>query len=175
MLIVHAVQKLLTASGIEAKSYISEPSPDQMMHAWYARLVATGFVGRQLVMYVHQPSLLLVLTRGKSLNTTLPVFHKRLADLLERQHFKPLFIEREIELIKEGYVVGKTSSRSMLASMNAIIENIEAVCRRQSSYGAINLDGIEDTYLDWLTYDSRLRKYLVTKDYWIERGVLDKI
>ncbi len=75
-------------------------------------------------------------------------------------------------LLQEGYVVSKTRSRSMLASMNAIMENIEAVCREQLSYPAINLDDIEDTYLGWLTYDSELRKFRRTRDYWVERGVL---
>ncbi len=174
MLIVHAVQKLLTSSGIEAASYISEPSPNQLMHSWYARLVATGFTGRPLVMYVHQPSLLLVLTRGKSINTTLHLFHKRLPQLLDRQHFKDAFIEREMKLVQEGHVVSKTSSRSMLASMNAMMENIEAVCREQPTYEAIDLDAIEDTFTGWLTYDPVLRKFRRTRDYWMERGVLDE-
>lgn len=173
MLIIYAVQKLLDSSGIEPKKYLSEPSPNQLMHAWYARHVKTGFTGKTLTMYVHQPSLLMVLTRGDSLVKTLPLFYKRLYNLLDRQHFKHAFIERELKQVEEGYVVSKTGSRSMLASMNAIIENVEAVCLEATDYDAIDLVELEDVYLDWLTYDPVLKKFRKARDFWVEQGVLD--
>lgn len=144
------------------------------MHSWYAKLLSTGFAGKQLVMYVHEPSLLLVLAPGKSINTTLPSFHKRLPLLLERNHFKQEFIEHEMPLVQEGYVISKTNSRSMLARMNSITYNIELRCRMLPSYKAIELDELEDSYLDWLTQDTAPGKYLCTRDYWAERRLLDK-
>ena len=174
MIILHAVQKLLNTSRLQPVMYISAPSENQYMHSWYAKLVSTGFAGKQLVMYVHEPSLLLVLAPGKSINTTLPVFYKRLPLLLERNHFKPEFVEHEMPLVQEGYVISKTNSRAMLGRMNSISYNIEAMCRMLPFYNSINLDEIEDDYLDWITQDTAPGKYLRTRDYWVEKGLLDK-
>ncbi len=153
--------------------YISAPSENQHLHAWYAKLLSTGFAGKLLVMYVHEPSLLLlVLTRGKSINTTLPSFFNRLPHLLQRNNFKQEFIDREMELVNEGYVISRTNSRSMFGSMNAITANIEMSCRVSPLYDLINLDKIEDNYLDWLTFDAESGHYLSTKDYWVEKGIV---
>ncbi|MGH2648075.1 MAG: DUF6933 domain-containing protein [Ginsengibacter sp.] len=174
MIIIYAVQKLLNTSGLKPPTYVSEPSENQYLHAWYAKLLATGFAGKQLVMYVHQPSLLLVLTRGKSINTTLPAFLSRLPQLMSRNNFKQDFVEEEMRWVLEGYVISRTNSRSMLASMNAITVNIEVSCRESNSYDLIDLNEIEDNYLDWLTLDAASGNYLRTKDYWVEKGILSR-
>jgi hypothetical protein len=173
MIILHVVQKLLNTSRLQPAMYISEPSENQHLHSWYAKLVSTGFAGRQLVMYIHEPSLLLVLTRGKTITTTLPSFYSRLPQLLKRNDFNEAFIEQEMRLVQEGYVVSKTNSRRMLGSMNAITENIGYSCRMYPSYDLVNLDKIEDSYLGWLTKEASTHKYVRTKDYWIEKGVVD--
>ena len=172
MIILHAVQKLLNTSRLQPAMYISAPSENQYLHSWYAKLVSTGFTGKQLVMYIHEPSLLLVLTRGKTINTTLPSFYSRLPQLLHRNGFKQEFIEQEMPLVQEGYIISKTNSRRMLGSMDAITENIEYSCRIVPSYELINLDRIEDSYLDWLTREASTHKYVRTKDYWIKKGVV---
>ena len=105
-------------------------------------------------MYVHEPSLIIVLTKGKTISHTLPEFYNRLEALLKRNHFETAFIKREIKLIREGYVISKTNNKSILANMNAITINIEYSCARFKSYESINVDHIEDSYLDWLSYDS---------------------
>ena len=173
MIIVHAVQKLLNISRLKPALFISKPSEGQEMHSWYARLIATGFAGKFLVMYVHEPSLLLVLTRGKTIKGTLPEFCSRLEALLKRHQFKEDFIEKEIMLVNEGYVISKTDSRSMLGSMNAITENIEYTCRDFERYETIDTGYIEDNYTDWLTKDpSRPYGYRHTMDFWKERDAL---
>lgn len=174
MIILHAVQKLLNTSRAQPVMYISAPSVNQYMHSWYAKLLPTGFPGKQLVMYVHEPSLLLVLAPGRSLNTTVPIFYQRLRQLLERSHFKEAFIEREMALVREGYVISKTNSRAMLGRMNSISFNIESRCRMSDSYTSISLNQIEDDYLGWLTHDSITGKYVQTRDYWVERGLMNK-
>lgn len=173
MIIVHAVQKLLNISRLKPALFISKPGDGQEMHSWYARLIATGFAGKFLVMYVHEPSLLLVLTKGKTIRGTLPEFCNRLETLLKRHHFKEEFIERETALAKEGYVVSKTNSKSILGSMNAITENIEITCRDFESYEDIDTGYIEDIYTDWLTRDtSRPYGYRHTMDFWKEKDAL---
>ena len=69
-IIIHAVQKLLNTSRLKAAQYVSEGAKDQLLHRWYARLVSTGFPGKLLVMYVHEPSLLTVVCRGKTIGGT---------------------------------------------------------------------------------------------------------
>ncbi len=173
MIIVHAVQKLLNISRLKPALFISDPSHGQQLHAWYIKLVPTGFAGKLLVMYVHQPLLLVVLTRGKTVTRTIPAFCNRLEALLKRNNFKADFIEREMQLVKEGYVISKTNSKSMLASMNVLTFNIEASCYDFESYEAIDISRIEDYYLDWLTQDkSKPGGYRFTRDYWKDIGAI---
>ena len=86
---MNAVQKLLNTSALKPPMYVSAASEGQQLQSWYAKLLATGFPGKLLVMYVHQPSLLDVLTRGKNIHTTLPTFFNRLAPLMQRNNFLP--------------------------------------------------------------------------------------
>jgi Domain of unknown function (DUF6933) len=173
MIIVYAAQKLLNTSGLKLPMYVSEPSEGQQLHAWYSKLLPTGFAGRMLVMYVHQPSLLLVLVPGKSVNTTLPSFFSRLSRLLHRNNFNREFIDREMQLVLQGYVISRTNSRSMLANMNAITVNIETTGIASPSHLQVNLDTIEDKYLDLLKTDAETGKYLSTREYWSKKSVLD--
>ena len=173
MVIIHAVQKLLNISRLEPALFISAPADQQEMHSWYAKLISTRSRGKLLVMYVHEPSLLMVLTRGKTITGTLPEFYNRLQALLVRNHFEPAFIEREMILIREGYVISKTNNRSVLASMNAITENIEASESISESYQTFDIDLIEDSYMSWLTNDiTKPGRFKRTSDYWKERGLM---
>jgi hypothetical protein len=172
MLIIHAVQKLLNTSKLKPALYLSAPSAAQQLHSWYAKLLPTGFAGKLIVMYVHEPSLLTILTKGKTINSTLPDFYKRLPQLLERNYFKPAFIETEMKLVKEGYIISKTNSKSMLASMNVLTLNMEHNCRSFTTYESINLDYIEDIYTDWLTTDKSSKGYRTVMDYWKEKDLL---
>lgn len=175
MIIVHAVQKLLNISRLKPVLFLSKPSEQQELHSWYAKLISTSFRGKLFVMYVHEPSLIIVLTKGKTISHTLPEFYNRLEALLKRNHFETAFIEREIKLIREGYVISKTNNKSILANMNAITVNIECSCTRFESYESINVDHIEDSYLEWLSYDSsKPDKFKQTIDYWKNKGLINE-
>jgi hypothetical protein len=172
MIIIHAVQKLLNISRLKPTLYVSDPAPQQELHSWYAKLISTSFKGKLMVMYVHQPSLIIVLTKGKTITGTLQEFYLRLESLLRRNNFEPEFIKREIELMKEGYVISKTNSKSVLASMNAITQNIEYRCSTFLSYESINVNSIEDAFMEWLVYDpSKPYGLRRTSDYWREKRV----
>ncbi|HEX5149859.1 MAG TPA: hypothetical protein VFW07_00340 [Parafilimonas sp.] len=172
MIIIHAVQKLLNTGKLKPALFVSQPSAGQELHSWYAKLLSTGFPGKLIVMYVHEPSLLTVLTKGKTINATISQFNERLPRLMQRINFKPAFIETEMEMVKEGYVVSKTNSKSMLASMNVLTFNMEFNCRGFPTYESINLDYIEDIYTDWITMDRQSKKYRTIMDYWKERNVV---
>jgi hypothetical protein len=121
-------------------------------------------------MYVHQPSLIIILTRGKTIAGTMPEFCSRLEAFLNRHHFDAAFVNKEMELVRQGYVISKTNSKSMLASMNAITENVEYRCSTYSDFEAIDFTYIEDAFMEWLVYDKTKPYYLRrTSDYWRER------
>jgi hypothetical protein len=174
MIIIHAVQKLMNISRLKPALFISEPADQQELHSWYAKLVSTTFRGKLLVMYVHQPSLVVILTRGKTITGTMPEFCNRLKAFLNRNHFDEAFANREMEMIRQGYVISKTNSKSMIGSMNAITENIEYRCSTFIDFESIDMDDIEDAFMEWLVYDKTKPYYLRrTSDYWREKRLIN--
>jgi hypothetical protein len=100
----------------------------------------------------------------------MPEFCSRLELFLTRNHFEATAVQREMELVRQGYVISKTNSKSMLASMNAISENVEYRCSTYNDFEAIDLDDIEDAFMEWLVYDKTKPYYLRrTSDYWREK------
>jgi hypothetical protein len=92
-----------------------------MLHSWYCTLLATGFTGKLMVMYVHEPSLLTIICRGKTINGTWEEFRRRLPLLLKKYDFQSSFIEFETGLAN-GYVVSKTNSRSVSIRQTAYLK-----------------------------------------------------
>jgi hypothetical protein len=149
MLIIHTAQKLLNTSRLPAVKYITKPAAGQDMHSWYARLLSSSFSGKLLVMYVHEPSLLTVVCRGKTIKGTWPEFLQRWPQLMNRYRFDPTFIQKEIDEAND-FVVAKTDSRSMLSYMNQTIFQLEYDCSKFSSYEDISLNLLEDRMMNHL-------------------------
>jgi hypothetical protein len=165
-IIIHSVQKLLNTSRLKAVQYISQPGKEQFLHSWYARLVSTGFPGKLLVMYVHEPSLLTVVCRGKTIGGTWDDFCKRLPALLERFQFSPTFILSEMAQI-DSYIVAKTNSKSMLSYMNQMVMMLEIGCERYSAYESILQDKMENTMMKYLySTGNKNNPYTTPGDYW---------
>jgi hypothetical protein len=164
MLILHAVQKLLNTSKIETGQYITKPAEGQLLHSWYAGLFSSTFPGKLMVMYVHEPSMLTVVCRGKTVKATWPQFEQRLPVLLQRYHFSQAFIEAEMKEAG-GYVVAKTNNRSMLGRMNQMHHQLEHDCSRFETYEAISPDVLEDRMMDML-YSTGRRNYTSPIRYW---------
>ena len=160
MLIIHAAQKLLNTSRLTAVKYITKPAEGQTMHGWYARLLSSGFAGKLLVMYVHEPSLLTVVCRGKTIKGTWPEFLQRWPELMQRHHFDLPFIQKEISEAND-FVVAKTDSRSMLAYMNQMIFQLEYDCSKFSSYDDIPLNLLEDRMMNHL-YSTKENRHSFT-------------
>jgi hypothetical protein len=163
MIIIHAVQKLFNTSKMEGKLYVSEPSDGQWMHSWYARLLASGFQGKALVIYVHDPSQLAVICTGRTIKSTWPEFQTRMRNLLTRWHFQKEFIEREL-CLANGYVMAKTNSKSMLGYINTLTYHIQAHCQRFTDFNDLPIDYIENTCM---THPYKLNKKLTAAHkYW---------
>lgn len=166
MIIIHAVQKLLNTSRLKTSLYVSKPGVGQQLHSWYARLFSSTFTGKLFVMYVHEPSLLTVICRRKTISGTWPEFLIRLPALLKRYNLPEKFIQSEMKEM-HGYVVAKTNSKSMLAYMNQMAFQLEYVCSQTSSYESIQTDKLEDILMDNL-YQTRNseRPYITPKEFW---------
>lgn len=166
MLIIHAAQKLLNTSRLPAVKYITKPKEDQMMHSWYARLLSSTFPGKLMVMYVHEPSLLTIVCRGKTIKGTWPEFLQRLPALMRRYYFTSSFIQKEMKEV-DDFVVAKTDSRSMLAHMNQMIIQLEYDCSRFPSYDDISLDLLEDRMMDSLyAIKGKPGHFIRPSEYW---------
>jgi hypothetical protein len=164
--IIHAVQKLLNTSRLEAVQYISEPDQGQLLHSWYARLIRTGFAGKLLIMYVHEPSLLTVICKGKTIGKTWDEFVERLPALLRRIDFSEDLIQSEMSLV-DHYVVAKTNSKAMLGHMNDMVVMLEYQCERYPSYESISQEELENNMTKYL-YGTRNKgsRFITSVDYW---------
>jgi len=168
MLHFHATMKLLNTSRINSVLYLSEPAAGQQLHNWYVALCGSGFPGKFLLLYVHEPSLLTVMVKGKTIATTINNFRSQLEQLLLRHKFPPAFIEKEISCA-DDYVIGKTSSKSMLAHINQMILQVTSFNLRYAGYDEISTTFHEDLFMDWM-YKSRDQKgYQTPMSYWMEQ------
>lgn len=166
MIIIHSVQKLLNTSRLEASLYITKPNQGQHLHSWYARLLSSGFPGKMMVMYVHEPSLMVVICKGKTIQGTWESFLERLGKLLSKFQFPESFVKSELSQA-EGYTVSKTDSKSMLAFMNQIIFELEYECGRFHNYDDIPLDEMEERMMDRPHQTGKTgRDYLTPLQYW---------
>ncbi len=174
MLIIHSVQKLLNTSRLEASIYISQPNAEQHLHSWYARLLATSFRGKMLVMYVHEPSLMAVICKGKTIQGTWEPFLNRLGLLLLRYQFPERFIHRELSQA-EGYTVSRTNSKSLLAFMNQMAFELEYECCRTEAFDAISIDDLENRMMERIyQFGKRFRDYRTPLKYWQQEIGLSK-
>ncbi|MBL7691467.1 MAG: hypothetical protein JNM41_07725 [Flavipsychrobacter sp.] len=172
MVHIHATQKLLNTSRISAPLHITEATPGQQLHSWYCTLQPTGFAGKMLVTYYHEPSLITVVCRGQTIKGTHEEFRERVANLLQRHGFGAEFIGRETALMAE-YVVSKTNSRRMLGYMNEIKLQLEFMCSKSNTYENIATDEMEDLMMNWLYQNPEKRSgYNTALKYWKDQGVL---
>jgi hypothetical protein len=157
MLILHAAQKILNTSRIKPVLYVSEPSEGQLLHSWYVRLLATGFPGKLLTMYVNEPSLMTIICKGRTIQGTWPEFVERLNKLLNRLRFPEAFCEKE-KAGMDGYIVSKTNSKAILAFMNNMVPTLEHHSFHSGNYDHIPQDWLEDLMMEYLHGGSYSKK-----------------
>ena len=164
MVHLHAVRKLLNMSGIQSQLLVTQKAEGQLMHDWYVTFTGTGFRGRMVMLYFHDPSMMMVITPGKSINTGFPAFRERLERLLQRSGFPADVIQRETALM-DSFAAGKTSDRSLLSSINQAVDAVEWWIRRFDRFEEIDYDWIEDLQMTNLHGLGR-RKYYTALAYW---------
>jgi hypothetical protein len=167
MLHFHATQKLLNTSRIKPVLYVSEPSPGQRLHNWYVVLCGSGFTGKMLLLYIHEPSLLTVVVKGKTIASTIDNFRIQLKELLHRHGFPKTFIETEMQYAAD-YIVGKTSSKSMLAHINQMVLQVTTYNLRYAGYDEVDIRVHEDIFMDWLYKRKEEKDYQTPLTYWMK-------
>lgn len=168
MLHLQATKKLLSSSRLAGELFITKEDKQQYLQNWYVTLTGSGFPGKFIVMYVHQPSLLTIFVKGKTIKNTFPEFIQRLRSLLERFAFPAEFIETELSKTSV-YAAGKTSNRSMLSHINQMLLNVDWWVRRYSSYEAIDLVWMENQLMDYLFKSKGQKDYSFPLKYWEEK------
>ena len=166
MIIIHATKKLLNTSRLPAVAYVTKPSENQLLHSWYATTFSSSFPGKMMTIYIHEPSMLSVVCKGKTIKNTWPQFVERLPGVLITCGFDDKLIEAEILLVND-FVVAKTNSRSMLAYMRQMLETLEYNCGRFQSYEEISETYLEDLVMEML-FSSKERRhtYFSPVRYW---------
>ena len=165
MIHFHATQKLLNTSRIDPLLYVSEPAPGQQLHDWYVALCGSGFAGKMLLLYVHEPSLVTVVVKGKTLASTINDFRKQLELLLNRHGFPSEFIAKEM-LLSSDYIIGKTNNKSMLGHINQMILQVTSFNLRYTSYSEIDTTAHEDIFTDWLYKNKGNKDYQTPLGFW---------
>jgi hypothetical protein len=168
MLHFHATQKLLNTSRIKPVLYVSEPSLGQQLHNWYVVLCRSGFTGKMLLLYIHEPSLLTVVVKGKTIASTVDKFRNQLQHLLHRHGFPKNFIEKEMLYVSD-YIVGKTNSKSVLAHINQMIRQVTSYNLRFADYDEIDTAAHEDIFMDWLYKSKGQKGYQTPQKYWMTK------
>ena len=164
MVHLHAVRKLLNIGRIKSELLVTGKTEGQLMHDWYVTSTGTRWPGKTVVVYFHEPSLMMVIVPGRSVDTTYPRFRARLRALLERKGFPSGFIERETSLM-ETHVTGKTSNRSMLSSINQALFAFECHLREFESFDEVDFDWLEDLQMENL-HSSANRDYETPIEHW---------
>jgi hypothetical protein len=119
-----------------------------------------------LLLYVHEPSLLTVLVKGKTIASTINQFRTQLSHLLQRHSFPNYFIEKEL-LLATDYIVGKTYNKSMLAHINQMILQVSTYNLRYTNYDEIDTALHEDIFMDWHYKGKDKKDYCTPLKYWM--------
>lgn len=161
-MIVRATQKILLTNQLTPVK-ITEDSINNL-NEWYVNYANSGFRGKTLMLFVHAKSLLTIITVGKSLQKTHPLFLKRLEELMKRSHF-PVALSKQI-LEENNHVssVAKTASKSILAKINQITLDVEAHCAQAETFEEVDFTLLENYLLD--TMHGTGRKILFSPEDW---------
>jgi hypothetical protein len=95
-----------------------------------------------LVVFVHGGTLLSVVAPGRVVGTTVPVFQRRLPDLLQRLDLPQAWIDEHTAALSE-VCFARTVSRSVLGTMNDIAWQIWSDAGSVRSFVQLDLDWLE--------------------------------
>ncbi|MGC9348196.1 MAG: DUF6933 domain-containing protein, partial [Anaerolineae bacterium] len=140
MFTLRCTQKLLKRLGDPVTGDLA-PSTT-ILGDWYANVYSLPFRGKSVVMFMNEPTRLVVLVQGRGGRQTIPAFRQRTARLLAHLGWAQHYIAREIEAMEE-LQLAKTASRSILGSMNDVNRHVQIIAERAGSAEAVDWEGEE--------------------------------
>jgi hypothetical protein len=147
MFTLRCTQKLLKRLGSPVTGELA-PSTT-ILGDWYANVTSLPFRGKFFIMFMNEPTRLVVLVQGRGGQQTIPTFRQRTAQLLAHLGWAPHSIAREIQAMEEVQLA-KTASRSILGSMNDVKRHLEIIAERAGSAEAVDWEGQEILMTTWL-------------------------
>jgi hypothetical protein len=139
MMVLRCTQRLLKSSRAAPEDALEPPG---VLEEWYANSVPLRFAGRWMTVYMSVDTLLSVVTPGRTIGATLPVFRERLPVLLRRLEVPEAWSARRMDALGETRVT-RTADRRMLGYLNNAIAGIEYWQDEVSSYAALDIDRME--------------------------------
>lgn len=161
-MIIRATKKVLTANRIKPED-VSNYDVNNL-NEWYVTQVSSGFKGKLFLAYVHNKSLLTIITEGKSIKQTFAIFKKRLIALAKRSNFPKALIEQLTDATKNLDAVSTTNDKSTVAKLNRVVDQIYWRCNAKTSYQEIDIDVEENILLDMIY--SHQKNYFSPTSWW---------
>jgi hypothetical protein len=162
MITIRATQKLLNIQKLKPAPIVN--SEESAFGEWFAHTISSSFRGKNLVLYVNYPSLVTVITVGKTIKTTFPHFKQRFLALTKRHNFPEKFINDVFQKFND-LTITKTNSRSMVAYTNQIAEQIAMQMLTYQTFDEIDLDEEENMVMDHL-FGNGKNSYFMPNSYW---------
>ena len=149
MITVRATRRLVLARSTAAGPRPSdEPqSDDGPLGTWVANIVPLPFPGRTLVLFTAADTLLSVVAPGRSLRTTLPIFQRRVPQLLKRLGLPEPWIQArtgDLAGVQLARVGTSTADRRVLGTMIDCAVHLRAEALAAGAYEHLDLDRLED-------------------------------
>jgi hypothetical protein len=167
MLNLFATKKVLDVSRIKPVTFngFQTGAIEQPFQYWYVSSMGSGFVGKTLMLYIHAPSLLTIVVKGRTIKSTFGAFLSRLENLAGRFGLPSVFPLSE-KHFEQDCSVFKTNDRSMLGHINELINAIVCWSETAKSYDAIDTDKIEDYLMGYLHKIKGRDGYTKPREYW---------
>jgi hypothetical protein len=143
-MIIRATIKLHNISRISAIKNTSAIT-DSLPGEWYATLISTGRTGGLGILFLHNPTMMTVVTLGKSIKKAIKELPLRATSLLIRNGYKDLTPEFQLDTTPEIY---STNCRSILANMNQIRFSLEYSLALSEELEEEDIARVEDLFLN---------------------------
>jgi hypothetical protein len=157
---IRATKKVLNISRIKAVPNLEDLTQD-FPGEWYVNIIPSGIPRKQVLHFLHSPSMVSVLVQGKSIKKSLPQFFDSLRHLLKRHGFEE-FLDK-MDLTSEVNIF-TTNSKKLLANMNQMRYVLEYHDWPDFDVSDEELAKIEDFLIDYLFSVSSNKKYNTSTD-----------
>ncbi|MCB0735936.1 MAG: hypothetical protein KDC92_00390 [Bacteroidetes bacterium] len=170
MFTIRATQKVLNASGKIQLGEVEEKEYGEL-EEWFVNRIPGGERGKFAMVFMHVPSLMVVVTKHKSLAKAIPDFKSRLREFLEIQGFKKEIIEK-LDIPNSEVVITKTNSKKFLGHLNDSVNSVRALMDQYPNFDAIGWKRVERNIFLRPNYFGK--ELLSSFDYWWNKNALDK-